>query len=121
MHTDFGRLLNEFDRGRLTIAPSAPRVRGSRGVRILFTTKPGTAFFNPRRAPAVADGALVRVRGRTVPRLPHQTVRLAALPPGAWQVAQIQEGGKGPLVAEVAFVRAVATRDGLPGRRCVRG
>jgi SRSO17 transposase len=39
----------------------------------------------------------------------------AALPPSAWQVAQIREGGKGPLVAEVAFVRAVAVRDGLPG------
>jgi SRSO17 transposase len=39
----------------------------------------------------------------------------AALPPRAWQVAQIQEGGKGPLVAEVALVRAVAVRDGLPG------
>ncbi len=39
----------------------------------------------------------------------------AALPPSAWQVAQIQDGSKGPLVAEVAFVRAVAVRDGLPG------
>jgi SRSO17 transposase len=39
----------------------------------------------------------------------------AALPPSAWQVAQIQEGSKGPLLAEVAFVRAVAVRDGLPG------
>jgi SRSO17 transposase len=39
----------------------------------------------------------------------------AALPSAAWQVAQIQEGSKGPLVAEVAFVRAVAIRDGLPG------
>ncbi len=39
----------------------------------------------------------------------------AALPPRAWQVAQIQEGGKGPLVAEIACVRAVAVRDGLPG------
>jgi SRSO17 transposase len=39
----------------------------------------------------------------------------AALPPGAWQVAQIQEGSKGPLLAEVACVRAVAVRDGLPG------
>jgi hypothetical protein len=38
-----------------------------------------------------------------------------ALPPHAWQVAQIQEGGKGPLVADGAFVRAVAIRDGLPG------
>ena len=39
----------------------------------------------------------------------------AALSPRAWQVAQIQEGSKGPLLAEVAFVRAVAVRDGLPG------
>jgi SRSO17 transposase len=38
-----------------------------------------------------------------------------ALPTAAWQVAQIQEGSKGPLLAEVAFVRAVAVRDGLPG------
>jgi len=39
----------------------------------------------------------------------------AQLPPGAWRSALIQEGSKGPLVAEVAFVRAVAVRDGLPG------
>ena len=30
-------------------------------------------------------------------------------------MAQIQDGSKGLLVAEVAFVRAVAVRDGLPG------
>jgi SRSO17 transposase len=60
---------------------------------------------------------------------PHTRVRLAPdaptarrvdalaaqLPASAWQVAQIQDGSKGPLVAEVAFVRAVAVRDGLPG------
>jgi hypothetical protein len=39
----------------------------------------------------------------------------ATLPASAWQVAQIQEGSKGPLLAEVACVRAVAVRDGLPG------
>jgi SRSO17 transposase len=39
----------------------------------------------------------------------------AQLPASAWQVAQIQDGSKGPLLAEVAFVRAVAVRDGLPG------
>jgi hypothetical protein len=38
-----------------------------------------------------------------------------ALPPDAWQPALIQEGSKGPLVAEVAWMRAVAVRDGLPG------
>ncbi len=30
-------------------------------------------------------------------------------------MAQIQDGSQGPLVAEVACVRAVAVRDGLPG------
>lgn len=39
----------------------------------------------------------------------------AQVPARAWQVAQIQDGSKGPLVAAVAFVRAVAVRDGLPG------
>jgi SRSO17 transposase len=39
----------------------------------------------------------------------------AALPASAWQVAQIQDGSKGPLLAEVACVRAVAVREGLPG------
>ena len=42
-------------------------------------------------------------------------VLAAALPPGDWQAALIQEGSKGPLVAEVACVRAIAVRDGLPG------
>ncbi|HEX7292374.1 MAG TPA: hypothetical protein VF250_14740 [Conexibacter sp.] len=70
-----------FDRDRLTIAPAAPRVRGPHGVRILLTTVPGTAFFNPLRAPLVADGALVRVGGRTVPPVRGQTIRLADLPP----------------------------------------
>jgi SRSO17 transposase len=31
-----------------------------------------------------------------------------------WQAYQIQEGAKGPLVAEFAFVRVVLVRDGLP-------
>ena len=39
----------------------------------------------------------------------------AQLPASAWRVAQLQDGSKGPLVVEVAFVRAVAVRDGLPG------
>ncbi len=38
-----------------------------------------------------------------------------ALPPNGWQMAQIQDGSKGPLVAEVVFVRAVAVPDRLPG------
>ena len=57
-------------------------------------------------------------RVRLVPGAPaaRRVDALAAqLPPSAWQVAQIQDGSKGPLVAEVAFVRAVSVRDGLPG------
>jgi len=39
----------------------------------------------------------------------------AALPPTAWRRHVLTEGAKGPLVAEVACVRAVAVRDRLPG------
>lgn len=37
------------------------------------------------------------------------------LPADAWQRYRILEGSKGPLVADFAALRAVATRDGLPG------
>jgi len=39
----------------------------------------------------------------------------ATLPRTAWRRRVIKEGSKGPIVAEVARVRAVAVRDGLPG------
>jgi SRSO17 transposase len=39
----------------------------------------------------------------------------AQIPPEEWRPALIKEGTKGPLVAEVAFHRIVAVRDGLPG------
>ncbi len=66
------------------------------------TGKKGAPFTRVRLAP----GASVAIRVDAL---------AVALPRGAWQVAQIQDGSKGPLVAEVAFVRAVAVRDGLPG------
>ena len=66
------------------------------------TGRQGAPFTRLRLAPG-APGA-VRVDALA-----------ATLPPGAWRVAQIQEGSKGPLVAEVAFVHAVAVRGGLPG------
>jgi SRSO17 transposase len=66
------------------------------------TGKKGGQFTRLRLAPGAP--AAVRVDALA-----------AALPASAWQVAQIQEGSKGPLVAEVAFVRAVAVRDSLPG------
>jgi len=66
------------------------------------TGRKGHPFTRLRLAPGAA--APVRVDALA-----------AALSPSAWQVAQIQEGSKGPLLAEVAFVRAVAVRAGLPG------
>ncbi|GAC1403658.1 MAG: IS701 family transposase [Chloroflexota bacterium] len=57
-------------------------------------------------------------RVRLAPDAPAPTrvdALAATLPSSAWQVAQIQEGSKGPLLAEVAFVRAVAVRGGMPG------
>jgi len=38
-----------------------------------------------------------------------------AIPADEWDTYLIKEGGKGPLVAEFAFRRMVAVRDGLPG------
>jgi SRSO17 transposase len=64
--------------------------------------KKGHPFTRVRLAPGAA--APVRVDARA-----------AARPASAWQVAPMQDGSTGPLVAEVAFVRAVAVRDGLPG------
>jgi SRSO17 transposase len=48
---------------------------------------------------------------------PPQTVVAVAngLPANAWSQQLIQEGSQGPQVAEFAFVRVIAVRDGLPG------
>ena len=48
---------------------------------------------------------------------PPQTVAevVATLPSQAWKRYTLHEGSKGPLVADVACVRVVAVRDGLPG------
>jgi SRSO17 transposase len=63
-------------------------------------------------------------RPRTQPRVklnaPHaQTVQAlaAALPHSAWAIFCIQEGSKGPLHAEFAFVRVTTLRNRLPGPR----
>jgi SRSO17 transposase len=76
-----------------------------------------------RQRPAVAV-PIWSGQGRppTRPRLlPHepaaQEVRAiaTALPAAAWSRHLIQEGGKGPLVADMALLRVVAARDGVPG------
>lgn len=79
----------------------------------VWAHRPATAV-----PPATGKNGAPFTRLRLVPGAPPP-VRVdalaAALPPSAWQVAQIQEGSTGPLVAEVACVRAVAVREGLPG------
>jgi len=79
----------------------------------VWAHRPATAV-----PPATGKKGAPFTRLRLVPGAPPP-VRVdalaAALPPSAWQVAQIQEGSKGPLLAEVACVRAVAVREGLPG------
>lgn len=48
--------------------------------------------------------------------LPDPGADLAGqLPAAAWERQVIQQGSQGPLVAECAFVRVIAVRDGLPG------
>ena len=47
---------------------------------------------------------------------PQRVDAIAGLVPAdEWQVYRIKEGSKGPMVAEFAFRRVVALRDGLPG------
>jgi SRSO17 transposase len=88
-----------------------------------FMEVPHNVRVWPDRPPTAVPAATGRkghphTRARLVPGAPtarRVDVLAAQLPPAAWQVAQIQDGSKGPLVTEVAFVRAVAVRDGLPG------
>jgi SRSO17 transposase len=54
----------------------------------------------------LADGASAPIR---------VTDLAAGLPSTAWQRYTIKEGSQGPQVAEFAFQRVVAVRDGLPG------
>jgi len=78
-----------------------------------------------RRTPRVEPpGRGLLGRPRTRPRVsrnaprPHELRDMAAdLPASAWTRYIIKEGGKGPLVAEFAFLRVTTLRDELPGPR----
>jgi SRSO17 transposase len=78
----------------------------------VWLTRPRTAV-----PPAKPHGRPPR-RMRVVPGAPApvRVEHLAAqVPADAWRAWTIKEGAKGPLVAEFAFLRAVAVRDDLPG------
>jgi len=75
-----------------------------------------------RRPKAVVPQWAGRGRPPTKERLmppepkPHRVDQIAlSLKPEEWQAYIIKEGSKGPMVAEFAFLRGVAVRDGLPG------
>jgi SRSO17 transposase len=83
-------------------ATLAPRARPQRWV--------------PPRAPSGKGRQRTRERLHPASPPPLRLDDLAAqLPPTAWHRYRILEGSKGPLVADFAALRAVATRDGLPG------
>ena len=80
-----------------------------------------TRVWRERPATGVPGGTgqgrpRTRVRVDAAAPAPIEVGALAAsLPPTAWRRRLLSEGAKGPLVAEVACVRAVAVRERLPG------
>ena len=55
---------------------------------------------------------------RTAPRPLEMREMMAQLPSNIWQRRVIQEGSKGPLVVEMAFVRVTPVCEEMPGSRC---
>jgi len=79
---------------------------------LVWRERPATAV-----PPPSGKKGRVPQRVRVIPEAPapSQVAGLASDPTLRWQAYQIQEGAKGPLVAQFAFVRVVAVRDSLPG------
>jgi len=70
---------------------------------------PGRGLFGrPRTHPRVK---------RTAPRPLELRALMTQLPRATWQRRKIQEGSKGPMMVELAFVRVTPVREGLPGPR----
>jgi SRSO17 transposase len=79
----------------------------------VWLTRPPTAV-----PPTTSTRGHPFTRLRLTPDAPppvEVAVLAAQVPAEDWVPALIKEGSKGPLVAEVAFLRVVAVRDGLPG------
>jgi SRSO17 transposase len=78
----------------------------------VWQTRPKTAV------PAWSGRGRRPSKERLVPGEP-QSLRVGeiavGLKPRDWRLYLIKEGSKGPMVAEFAFLRGVAVRDGLPG------
>lgn len=54
---------------------------------------------------------------RTAPRPLEMRALMLQLSQATWQRRKIQEGSKGPMMVELACVRVIPVRDGLPGPR----
>lgn len=87
-----------------------------------FAEVPHDTYVWQRRPATAVPEWSGRGRKPTRPQLLDPTVRpdtvaelAGQLPPSAWERQVIQEGSQGPLVAEFAFVRVIANREGLPG------
>ena len=85
-------------------------------------TPHSTRVWRERPATAVPPGTGKNGRPFTRLRLaadappPQNVATIAAqLPPEAWVPTLLKEGSKGPLVAQLACLRVVAVRQGLPG------
>jgi len=70
----------------------------------------------PGRGPLGRPRTRPRVK-LNAPRAQEVQALAAALPKSAWHTFLVQEGSKGPLRAEFAFLRVTTVRDRLPGPR----
>jgi len=55
---------------------------------------------------------------RVVSGKPATVAQIAGDPEVVWRWRKIAEGAKGPIIAEVARLRVIPSRDGLPGKEC---
>jgi SRSO17 transposase len=55
---------------------------------------------------------------RVISRGPRTVSQIAGDPGVSWQWRQLAEGAKGPIMAEVARLRVIPSREGLPGKEC---
>ena len=79
----------------------------------VWTRRPPT-LVPPRRGRR--GRAPTRLRLAPAAPAPRSVQQVAdEVPPAQWQRTVLQEGSKGPLVVELAWLRVVAVRDGLPG------
>ncbi len=74
----------------------------------------------PVEPPGPGPSGPPRIYPRVKPSAPRpleMRTLVAQLPRAAWHRRKIKEGSKGPIIAELAFLRVTPVRNGLPGPR----